>query len=70
MRKYTPISPCSEKNMELLVKIYRPNVNPNFPNGGKLTPYIESLNIGDKINVEGPFGRFGYEPNGTIVIDE
>jgi ferredoxin-NADP reductase len=70
MRKYTPISPCSQKeSMDLLIKIYRPDSNPNFPNGGKLTPYLETLNVGDTINVEGPFGRFGYEPKGTVIVD-
>jgi NAD(P)H-flavin reductase len=46
--------------MEVLFKIYRAGVHPKFPNGGKLTTYIETLNVGDTINVEGPFGRFSY----------
>lgn len=41
VRKYTPISPCSQKDvMDVLFKIYRPNSNPKFPHGGKLTPWI------------------------------
>lgn len=31
----------------MLIKIYRPNVNPKFPQGGKMTPYLEKLNVGD-----------------------
>jgi NAD(P)H-flavin reductase len=54
--------------MEVLFKIYRAGVHPKFPNGGKLTTYIETLNVGDTINVEGPFGRFSYEKGGVIVI--
>jgi len=46
--------------MDFLFKIYRANVHPKFPEGGKMTTYIESLKVGDKINVEGPFGRFSY----------
>ena len=36
----------------MLIKIYRPNSNPNFPKGGKMTPYLEKLEIGALINVE------------------
>jgi len=27
------------------IKIYRPNVNPKFPNGGELTPWLEKLEV-------------------------
>lgn len=46
--------------MDVLVKIYRPNEDIQFPTGGKLTPYLEKLGIGDKIHLEGPYGKFGY----------
>lgn len=77
VRKYTPISPCSQEVfvflfqdlLEILIKIYRANVHPKFPHGGKMTTYIESLKEGDTINVEGPFGRFGYKAGGVVVID-
>ena len=35
--------------MELVVKIYHANVHPKFPEGGKLTQYLESLPIGETI---------------------
>jgi NAD(P)H-flavin reductase len=54
--------------LDVLIKIYRPNQNINFPNGGKLTPYLENLSVGDKVHVEGPFGKFHYESNGNITI--
>jgi len=60
-RKYTPISSFNQKvkkdskipdlieflkgTFDLLVKIYRPNSHPDFPNGGRLTPYLESLKV-------------------------
>lgn len=53
----------------MLIKIYRPNVNQKFPHGGKLTPYLETLEVSDTINVEGPFGRFNYKPGGVVVVD-
>ena len=29
-----------QDNIELLVKVYRPNESKQFPQGGKLTPYL------------------------------
>jgi hypothetical protein len=52
----------------VLIKIYRPNANLQFPNGGKLTPFLEKLNVGDKLHVEGPFGKFAYEEGGNITL--
>jgi NAD(P)H-flavin reductase len=58
-----------QEGIKLMIKIYRPNVNPNFPQGGKLTPYLEKLGVGDKINVEGPYGKFDYREKGIVVVD-
>jgi len=33
----------------MLIKMYRPNVHPEYPQGGKLTTYLESMKIGDTI---------------------
>ncbi len=52
----------------MLIKIYRPNSNISFPNGGKLTPYLQKLNVGDKIHIEGPLGKFGYEKGGNVIL--
>jgi cytochrome-b5 reductase len=49
--------------------VYRPNVHPKFPQGGKITPYLEKLEIGDRINIDGPFGRFDYKQGGRILIE-
>ena len=38
-----------QKKIDFLVKIYRPNANPNFPNGGRYTPFLETQKIGDKL---------------------
>jgi nitrate reductase (NAD(P)H) len=35
-----------------------------------MTPYLETLDIGAKINVEGPFGRFDYKAGGIVSIDD
>jgi ferredoxin-NADP reductase len=53
--------------LEILIKIYRPNTNIHFPEGGKLTPYLENLKPGDFINADGPHGKFSYS-RGYIKI--
>ena len=76
VRKYTPINPCSQTvpfhitqdTIDMLVKIYRPNTHPDFPHGGKITPFLENREVGDKLLIEAPFGQFGYEGNGTVVL--
>jgi|JI61114C2RNA_FD_contig_61_1149151_length_422_multi_2_in_0_out_0_1 cytochrome-b5 reductase len=37
--------------MDILIKIYRPNSHPKFPNGGKLTPFLEKLELGDQLDI-------------------
>ena len=56
-----------QEYVDLLVKVYRQNACIQFPNGGKLSPYLESLNVGDVVDVQGPYGKFDYEGNGVIV---
>lgn len=56
MHSYTPISldQDSKGYFDLLIKIYPL---------GKLTPYIDSLELGQTINVKGPKGFYNYQPN-------
>ena len=37
--------------MDLVIKVYPANVHPKFPEGGKLTQHLESMNIGDTIGI-------------------
>lgn len=68
-RPYTPVSSDDDKGFfELVIKIYFKNVHPKFPDGGKLTQYLESLAIGDEIKISGPKGRLEYHGHGKIVI--
>jgi len=65
-RAYTPISSDDDKgHFDLMVKVYFKNVHPKFPDGGKLTQYLEGMAIGDSIAVRGPSGRFVYKANGV-----
>lgn len=61
MRAYTPTSSDKERGyFDLVIKVYKPNEHPDFPAGGKLTPHLDSLQLGDSIEVKGPVGHFSY----------
>jgi len=69
IRSYTPVSSDDDKGyVDLVIKVYYKNVHPKFPEGGKLTQHIDSLKIGDTIDVRGPSGRLQYLGNGKFSI--
>lgn len=46
-RKYTPVSAVrSSGTVDFVIKIYRKNVHPRFPDGGVMTQYLETLEPG------------------------
>ena len=68
-RSYTPISSDAERGyVEFVVKVYFRNQNPRFPDGGKMSQHLESLKIGDTIDVKGPIGRFEYRGKGEFRL--
>ena len=70
-RKYTPISTVTQKGyVDFVIKIYRANVVPRFPDGGVMTQYLESLKIGDIMLMEGPKGRLQYDGLGNFTISK
>ena len=69
IRSYTPVSSDDDKGfVDLVVKVYKKNVHPKFPEGGKMTQYLDALNIGDKIAFRGPSGKLQYLGNGKFSI--
>eukprot|EP00760_Papus_ankaliazontas_P017165 PhM_4_TR17050/c0_g1_i4/m.94813/K00326/E1.6.2.2; cytochrome-b5 reductase len=69
MRQYTPVSDDTLVGyVDLVIKVYFAGVHPKFPDGGKLTQYLEGLKIGDTIDVSGPRGRFHYLGRGGYTI--
>eukprot|EP01067_Filipodium_phascolosomae_P007865 Filipodium_phascolosomae@DN649_c0_g1_i1.p1 len=60
-RKYTPITgdDCPG-HVDVVVKVYKGKVKPQFPDGGKLSQYIGSLQPGDLLSLEGPSGTVEY----------
>lgn len=65
---------CSSKfNLRFNIALFHPqvyfkNVHPKFPEGGKMSQYLENMKIGDTIDVRGPSGRLQYAGNGTLLI--
>ncbi|XP_029317834.1 NADH-cytochrome b5 reductase 3 [Cottoperca gobio] len=69
VRPYTPVSSDDDKGfVDLVVKIYFKDVNPKFPEGGKLSQYLESLRVNDTIDFRGPSGLLVYKAKGVFAI--
>ncbi|XP_060223786.1 NADH-cytochrome b5 reductase 2 isoform X2 [Meriones unguiculatus] len=69
IRAYTPVSSDDDKGfVDLIIKIYFKNVHPKYPEGGKMTQYLENMKIGDTILFRGPTGRLFYDEPGTLSV--
>ncbi|CAL8137175.1 unnamed protein product [Orchesella dallaii] len=69
VRPYTPTSSDDDLGyMDLVVKVYFRNVHPKFPDGGKLTQYLNDLPLGHTIDVRGPSGKLVYNGTGEFAI--
>jgi len=69
VRPYTPVTSDEDLGyVDLVIKVYHANVHPKFPEGGKLTQHLESLAIGDTIDVRGPSGLLEYDGRGQFAI--
>jgi len=69
VRPYTPTSSDEDLgHMDLVIKVYHANVHPKFPEGGKMTQYLESMALGDTIDVRGPSGLLEYLGKGEFSI--
>ncbi|XP_061570246.1 NADH-cytochrome b5 reductase 3-like [Cololabis saira] len=69
VRPYTPVSSDDDSGyVELVVKVYFKDVNPKFPEGGKMSQYLENLKINDTIDFRGPSGLLVYKGKGVFDI--
>jgi len=69
LRSYTPMTDdATLGHVDLLVKVYFAGVHPRFPEGGKMSQHLESLRIGDTIDVKGPIGNFVYQGLGSFAF--
>jgi len=68
VRRYTPISSNYDVGcVKFVIKAYRPCER--FPEGGKMSQYVDSLKIGDELEMRGPVGEFEYVANGNFLLD-
>jgi NAD(P)H-flavin reductase len=68
MRRYTPISSNYDVGcVKFVIKAYRPCER--FPKGGKMSQYLDFLDIGDSVDFRGPVGEFEYLKNGQFLKD-
>lgn len=69
IRPYTPVSSDDDKgHMDLVVKVYKRNVHPKFPDGGKMSQYLDQLPLGETVDVKGPSGLLTYVGHGQFDI--
>jgi len=68
-RSYTPVTGDETPGKVIFViKVYKANVHPKFPEGGKMSQHLDSLSIGDTIDMKGPKGHLEYLGNGNFTV--
>ncbi|XP_061678008.1 NADH-cytochrome b5 reductase 2 isoform X2 [Syngnathoides biaculeatus] len=69
VRAYTPVSSDDQQGyVELVVKVYYKNTHPSFPDGGKMSQYLDNMRAGDRIDFRGPSGLLVYQGRGEFSI--
>mmetsp|Transcript_14720 Transcript_14720/g.21912 ORF Transcript_14720/g.21912 Transcript_14720/m.21912 type:complete len:827 (+) Transcript_14720:61-2541(+) len=67
IRAYTPVTGDEVIGyVDLVVKVYRPC--DRFPKGGKMSQLLDSLKVGEFIEMKGPLGEIEYKGQGNLVI--
>eukprot|EP01068_Selenidium_serpulae_P006693 Selendium_serpulae@DN4478_c0_g1_i1.p1 len=67
-RKYTPVSPqYIAGKVEFLIKVYRKGAKAQWVDGGKVSQHFDSLEVGDQIKLEGPYGAIEYFGEGQFL---
>jgi len=66
-RSYTPTTLDDTKGeFELVIKVYFKGVNPAWPDGGVMSQKLDSLQVGEEIEVSGPRGHWEYLGGGKF----
>lgn len=67
-RQYTPVTMVDDQGFfDLCLKIYFKDVHPKFPDGGKMSQYLNNMTIGSTIDVRGPTGTHTYHGHGVFT---
>jgi len=68
-RSYTPITGDETPGeVTFCIKVYRAGVHPKFPEGGKMSQHLDSLKVGDEIDMRGPKGHMDYKGMGSFTV--
>jgi len=67
MRAYTPLG-SGAGYVDFVIKVYFANVHPRFPDGGKLTQFLDKMALGDTISVKGPLGEYIFNVGAPASI--
>jgi len=66
-RKYTPTTSDDQVGyVDLVIKVYKGGVIDRFPDGGKMSQYLDSLKAGDDVKISGPIGMHEYLGHGKF----
>lgn len=69
VRRYTPISSNHDVGcVKFVIKAYPP-CPPRFPDGGKMSQYLDAMKVGDILDFRGPVGEFEYHQDGHFLLD-
>jgi len=69
IRPYTPVSSDDDLGfVDFVIKVYFKDVHPKFPEGGKMSQHLESMEIGDYMDFRGPSGHLVYDGHGEFTI--
>jgi len=68
-RSYTPTTGNDTPGtVTFVIKVYKAGVHPKFPDGGKMSQHLDSLKIGDTVDMRGPKGHMTYHKNGAFTV--
>ena len=48
--------------------MYKAGVHPKFPDGGKMSQHLDSLKIGETVDMKGPKGHLSYLGKGKFTV--
>ena len=68
-RKYTPTTSDDDVGfVDLVIKVYKRGVVDRFPDGGKMSQYMNTLQVGDCMTISGPWGMNEYLGKGNFKV--
>mmetsp|Transcript_49768 Transcript_49768/g.105825 ORF Transcript_49768/g.105825 Transcript_49768/m.105825 type:complete len:312 (+) Transcript_49768:142-1077(+) len=68
-RSYTPTTgDDTPGTVTFVIKVYKAGVHPKFPEGGKMSQHLDSLKLGDTVDMRGPKGHMTYHKNGSFTV--